>query len=199
MKTKNLLVSLVALTVLLFASTAMAQGTAAPNNALQAGQSALSFSVPSGGNPNTTAGGGGLFGLLFGDAGDEISLGTPALGYHYMFTNNLRGGIDLGLAMNMEGETAYNVLLAPRFNYYTSTVGTVAPYFFGGLRVGFSDDGNDLTDEETSIGAETGLGVEWFPVTRFSISGEVGLNLNLANPGFSFNLFTSGLAANIYF
>ncbi len=242
MKTRRLLATLLALFLVLSASTVMAQGR--PNtarNALRAGQSALSFGVPAGGNPYVAPSGttnnsglGGLTGVLLG-AGT-----SSALGYHYMFTNQLRVGLNLGLTIQgtdttapgsntAESATSFGLDIAPQANYYFGNMqGTVVPFWFGQVRLSTFSDGVDSTTgdateaadnanktfnprEQTTLSLQAGLGVEWFPVTRFSISGQVGLNLGLLNPTtvnqsgaqvdnkFGFNLFTSALAANIYF
>lgn len=240
MKTRHLLASVLALFLVLSASTAMAQGNSQPpRNALRAGQSALSFGVPAGGNPYVSPAGtsgnsglSGLGGLLLGSGS-----GT-ALGYHYMVTDRLRAGLNLGLTIqgtnttntqtnNTQSATAFGLDIAPQANYYwANNVGTVAPFLFGQVRLSTYSDGNDSTtgnvdnvdattsfnsQEQTTLSVQAGLGVEWFPVTRFSVSGQVGLNLGLLNPTtvnqsgqqvdnkFGFNLFTSSLAANIYF
>jgi hypothetical protein len=222
MKMRNLLALMIASALLVLSSTAMAQETTpqAPRNALRAGESALAFQVPSGGNPFVP--------------------GT--LGYHYMLTDSIRGGLNLGLnlasttvvpadpAADETSATQFGLNITPQLNYYTSTRGTVAPYFFGQLSLSTFSDGDDASsgdinevrdnddvtrfnaNEQTTLGAALGYGVEWFPVTRFSISGQVGLNLNIigrdqvdpgsgdvTEQGLGFNLFTSSLAANIYF
>ncbi len=229
MKAKHVLASLFATAVLLFASSATAQQQQAPRNALKAGESALSFQVPWGGNPYVSSDSSGS-GLLGGLASDSI------LGYHYMVTDNIRGGLNLGLNIvgtttevgdEAEDATAFGLTIAPQVNYYTRTRGTVAPYFFGLINFSTFRDGLDETTgdvdeaaddpelqfnprEQTTASIAAGLGVEWFPVTRFSISGQVGLNIGLlgatqveegaiVEQNFGLNLFTSALAANIYF
>jgi hypothetical protein len=225
MRIKHLLALLSASALLLLSSSAFAQQAQAPRNALSAGESALSFQVPWGGNPHVQGDTGALGGLggLAGLAGESV------LGYHYMLTDNIRGGLNLGLnvqsrSMGDEDATAFGLTLAPQINYYTSTRGTVAPYFFGQVLFSTFSDGLDQTtgdfdeaqddpelafsqEEQSRLRASLGYGVEWFPVTRFSISGQIGLNLNIlsqyddsgAEEGFGLNLFTSALAANIYF
>jgi hypothetical protein len=207
MSKKGLFGAMLATLMLLFAPTAMAQDGEAARNALRSGQSALSFATPSGGNP--------------------IVPGT--LGYHYMLADNMRLGVHLGLNMQAttvevgdeeESATALGLTLAPQLNYYTSTQGTVAPYFFGLLNLGIFSDGIDETtgdpdddenafnpQEQPTLNIAAGMGAEWFPVTRFSISGQVGLNIaalqqdqsETEKNDFGLNLFTSSLAANIYF
>ncbi|MFP4597040.1 MAG: hypothetical protein ACOC9J_01655 [Persicimonas sp.] len=245
MKKLTLVGLMTAALVLMLSSSAMAQGGEAANNALRSGQSALSFAVPSGGNPHVdreTASGEpaqGIFGIFGAGAGS-------VLGYHYMVTDQMRAGLNLGFTLSTstvktptadgfdeEDATAFGLTLAPQVNYYTSNRGTVAPYFFGQIDFSTFSDGSDSTSgnfdefvddddvtgfnpsEQSTLDLKAGMGVEWFPVTRFSISGQVGLNLALIgqdrpiseqNPengvverGLGVNLFTSSLAANIYF
>lgn len=230
MKKLTLVGLMTAALVLMFSSSAMAQGGEAPNNALKSGQSALSFGTPGGGNPHVSQRATGeidedeLFTSLFGNV-------SPMLGYHYMLADNMRLGVNLGLTVDSlspradgaDDSTAIGFDFAPQFNYYTSTRGTVAPYFFGILHFSTFSDGRDETtgdfdeaeddaemtfeaSEQSTLDLAAGVGVEWFPVTRFSISGQVGLNLALMQRdseaferGFGMNLFTSALAANIYF
>lgn len=218
MKTKHVLASLFAAALLLVGSSAMAQEA---HNALRAGQANLSFGVPSGGNPyftssaTPTSSAGGLGGLFSGLLGANAPGG--ALGYHYMFTDKVRGGLNLAFDLqDTDAATVWNLGLAPQVNYYFgNTKGTVAPFAFGQINFGIHDDGNDQTDEDPTLGIEGGMGVEWFPVPRFSISGRIGLNLGLlgvsttatdaqgntvsVDQNFGINLFTSSLAANIYF
>lgn len=232
MKAKHLLASLVAMLALLVGSSAMAQGAPeAPKNALKAGESALAFQFPFGGNPYVSSNSDSLGGLLGGLASDSV------LGYHYMLTDNIRGGLNVGLNVvgkttEVGGETqdatSFGLTLAPQINYYTRTRGTVAPYFFGLINFGTFSDGIDETTgdideatddpelnfnprEQTTASLAAGIGAEWFPVTRVSFSGQVGLNVGLlgatqiadggavVEPNFGLNLFTSSIAANIYF
>jgi hypothetical protein len=229
--------------LLVFSSSAMAQQAQAPRNALRAGESALSFQVPFGGNPyaegaGPSSGSGALGGLLTGLAGDSV------LGYHYMMTDNIRGGLNLGFNLTSttpksvdangdittgDGSTAFGLTIAPQLNYYPSTRGTVSMFYFGQVLFSTFSDGSDTTtgdfeeavndtektftpSESSVLNLAGGVGVEWFPVTRFSISGQVGLNVNILSPdeagaggaavterGIGLNLFTSALAANIYF
>lgn len=188
MKKSLLLLALFAMTTFAFSSSAFAQGVEAPNNALKAGQHSLSFSVPGGGNPY--AGG--------------------AFGYWMMLTPNVNLGLNVGLGLNPteglndDGEetTHYNwdLLLAPTLKYYPVTRGSVAMFYFGQLNFGISSTGGETNDP--GFGVAGGLGVEWFPVTRFSISGQAGLGIDIVRPNqepFGVGTFTSSLAANIYF
>ncbi|QDG54296.1 hypothetical protein FIV42_27185 [Persicimonas caeni] len=231
MKAKHMLASLIAIAALLLGSSAMAQDAPqAPKNALKAGESALAFQFPFGGNPYVSSDSSGLGGLL------GLSNGG-VLGYHYMLTDNIRGGLNLGLdvvgtttevAGETQDATSFGLTLAPQINYYTRTRGTVAPYFFGLINfstfsdgidetTGDIDEANDNADrtfnprEQTTASLAAGIGAEWFPVTRVSFSGQVGLNVGLlgatqvadggavVEPNFGLNLFTSSIAANIYF
>lgn len=188
---------------LLMSATAVAQDGDG-DNALSAGQSALSFTAPFGGNPYVPG----------------------ALGYHYMMADNMRLGINLDASLSNrdvggdETETDWDVGIAPQLNYYTNPESTVSPFFFGLANFGRSDVGGD---GDTRLNLAGGFGAEWFPVTRFSISGQVGLNLRLLgeedrttittinigddndldfgdeDENFGFELFTSSLAATIYF
>lgn len=189
MKKQLLLLAIFAMTTFAFSSSAFAQGERAPNNALSAGEHSLSFSVPGGGNPY--AGG--------------------AFGYWMMLSPNINLGLNVGLGIDpREGfdpdsgeETTnyfWNILLAPTLKYYPSTRGDVAMFYFGQLNFGIGGGAGETDDP--GFGIAGGLGVEWFPVTRFSISGQAGLGIDIVRPGlepFGVGTFTSALAANIYF
>lgn len=239
MKKRHVFAALLGTAVLLFSSLAVGQEQA--RNALKSGESALSFAAPSGGNPYIAS---EAPGDTTGIAEFLAQTGNRSvLGYHYMLTDNIRGGLNLGF--NVLGSTiqtpggddtdvtSIGVTVAPQVNYYFSTRGTVAPYFFGLFDFSTFSDGNDDTTgdfeeaqdddtlafnaaEQTTLDLQLGIGAEWFPVPRFSVSGQVGLNASLlptdrplgddpADPdayqdnSFGINLFTSRIAANIYF
>src|SRR5690554_2107140 len=188
MKKQLMLLAIFAMTTFAFSSSAFAQGERAPGNALSAGEHSLSFSVPGGGNPY--AGG--------------------AFGYWMMLTPNVNLGLNVGLGLDPRdgftdsGEETtdfyWNLLLAPTLKYYPSTRGNVAMFYFGQLNLGLGGGAGEFDDP--GFGIAGGLGAEWFPTTRFSISGQAGLGIDIVRPNqkpFGVGTFTSALAANIYF
>lgn len=184
MRKQLLLLAVFALTTFALSSSAFAQGVEAPNNALREGQHSLSFGVPGGGNPYASG----------------------AFGYGMMMAPNLHLGINVGLGLDPQeygGDTEWDwgVLLAPTMKYYPSTTAQVVPFGFGQLNFGIGGTAGETHDPE--LGIAGGVGVEWFPVTRFSISGQAGLGIDILRANdqkpFAVGTFTSNLAANIYF
>lgn len=185
---KNVLALLVISFVSLLGSQAFAQqefrADQAPN-ALAAGKHSLSFAVPGGGNPYATG----------------------AFGYWMMLTPEINFGINVGFGLDRQGNnvnddvtTNWDLLLAPALKFYTSRRSVVAPYYFAQLNLRLHDT-NGNTDPE--LGLAGGLGVEWFPVTNFSIGGHAGLGIDILRAGngepIAVGTFTSGLSAQIYF
>ncbi|MEL6547581.1 MAG: hypothetical protein AAFQ82_23360 [Myxococcota bacterium] len=169
---------------LLLPAAAMAQEapqqTAPRNgaNGLGDGRHSLSFSIPNGGN---------------GFAGG-------AAGYWIMF-GNLNVGFNVGLALDTGGDdTAYDILLAPTLRSYISSGGKVVPFWFGQVNLRLADNGAADTQE---LGVAGGIGVEWFPVPQFSVSGQVGLGVDIIRPDpldpIALGTFTSALTAQMYF
>lgn len=196
MKNRLMLLCLTALCVGLLSSNAMAQD--APRNALRAGSQSLAFGVPGGGNPYAS----GTF------------------GYWYMVTPKMNLGINVGLSIDPQlghdmsngdetTEVLWDFLLAPTLKFYGNTNGNVVPFGFGQLNLRLhnqwkSGPGTDTEGGDATFGIAGGMGVEWFVVTRFSISGQVGVGIDIVRAGdqnkpFALGTFTSGLAANIYF
>lgn len=146
-------------------------------NSLYDGASSLSFAVPNGGN----------------------GYASGAAGYWMMF-GNLNVGFNVGLALDTGGaDTAWDILLAPAVRSYWSTDGEVAPFWYGQLNLRLADNGATDTQE---LGIAGGLGVEWFVVENFSISGQVGLGIDILRPDpldpLALGTFTSALTAQIY-
>ncbi|MEM6532014.1 MAG: hypothetical protein AAF654_05290 [Myxococcota bacterium] len=147
-------------------------------NGLGDGRHSLSFSVPNGGN-----------GFAGGAAG------------YWIMAGNLNLGINVGLALDTGGdETSYDILLAPALRSYLYTNGKVAPFWFGQVNLRLADNGTADTQE---LGIAGGVGVEWFPVPQFSISGQIGLGVDIIRPDpldpVALGTFTSVLTAQIYF
>jgi hypothetical protein len=164
--------------VMLLASSAQAQDTAAPRNMLTQGSKSLSFSVPGGGNPYAAG----------------------AAGLWYMLTNEMNLGLNVGLGIDRAGGgTSFSLLLAPALRYYLMTDGVVAPFFFGQTNFLIANPAGP-GDTNFEWGIAGGLGAEWFPVRQFSISGQVGLGVDIVREGDEpgIGTFTSQLAANIY-
>lgn len=162
-----------------FASVAQAQDAA---NGLSAGAKSLSFSIPSGGN---------------GYAGN-------AAGLWMMMGPTMNLGINVGLSYaSSDAASPYALLLAPAIRMYMDTSSSVAPFYFGQLNllIANNDNGND-EDDAPEMSVAGGLGVEWFPVKAFSVSGHVGVGAKvLGQEGAPKTLgtFTSGLTAQMYF
>ncbi len=191
MMRKNVLALLAVVTVSLIGGQAFAQqelrADQAPN-ALAAGKHSLSFALPGGGNPY--AGG--------------------AFGYWMMLTPEINFGINVGLAVDRQGNTvnddvitSWDLLLAPTMKFYTSRRSVVAPYYFAQLNLRLNDSGAANSEVNTEMGLAGGIGVEWFPVTNFSVGGHAGLGLDIIRSGngepIAVGTFTSGLSAQIYF
>ncbi|MEO1481960.1 MAG: hypothetical protein AAFU77_07620 [Myxococcota bacterium] len=160
---------------LLVPSLALAQQ---PANGLGDGKHSLSFSIPDGDN----------------------GFAEGAVGY-WIMAGNLNLGINVGFALDTgTDDTAYDILLAPALRSYISTAGKVAPFWFGQLNLRLADVGGADTQE---LGVAGGLGVEWFPVPEFSVSGQVGLGVDIIRPDpldpVAIGTFTSALTAQIYF
>lgn len=164
--------------VALVASSEAAAEDLENKNALSDGMHSLSFGIPDGGNSNAA--------------------GTA--GYWVMF-GNLNVGFNVGLALDTgTDDTSFDILLAPTVRSYVSTDGVVCPFWFGQVNLRLADNGSDDTQE---LGVAAGVGAEWFPVPEFSISGQVGLGVDVIRPGdldpVALGSFTSELSAQIYF
>ncbi len=149
----------------------------AGENSLHDGAMSLSFAIPNGGN-----------GFASGAAGVWMMFGS------------LNVGFNVGLALDTGGaDTSWDILLAPTVRSYWFTDSQVAPFWFGQLNLRFADNGSTDTQE---LGIAGGLGVEWFVVDIFSISGQVGMGIDILRPDpldpLAFGTFTSALTAQLY-
>ncbi|MBB4637265.1 hypothetical protein [Longimicrobium terrae] len=132
-----------------------------------------------------------------------------------------RNSLDVDDDEGSSTNTQLNLSLGVRVRRYADPLGPVRPYILSGAYVfGIHQShgpGDDLgtTSRVVGVGGLGGLGVEWFPARRVSISGETGLRAQLSrqtletddsvnertahSTGLNLDTFTSGLAVQIYF
>lgn len=105
---------------------------------------------------------------------------------------------------------------------YANPTGQIVPFVSGevmgyGWRSGVDIDDGEASQETYTLGGSVrgGVGVEWFPVRRVSLSGSTGLGLTwtrqhsdsdgsgisteITENRFGFSTFSSGIAIQIYF
>ena len=112
--------------------------------------------------------------------------------------------------------TSTDFIFAPGLRYYTRIKSSTALYLLAQFNLRAFDDGDSNTSgdenpgggkvfnpaEAFQFGLLMGFGAEWFPVKRFSLSGEMGLDFSLARPGsqgFAMGTYLSSMSANFYF
>lgn len=146
----------------------------------------------------------GTWGLSLGVLGNNPYAGNTA-NISYFFSNQLNIGLSAGLRIEdgtdaLSGVGAgtgggdYGIVLAPMLRYYFPRGHRVTPYVFGKVNLAFSED----PPLEQYFGLEGGFGAEFFAYDYFSISGAIGMNINIADE-FGLGLFTSAMMANFYF
>ena len=127
------------------------------------GDRALSFSLPSGGGYG--------FGLRWMRS-DGRSLGldvTPSLDWRRNETDD-------------ESETTWALSIRPELRLYRGdAAGPVVPFAQYRLSVGYSSHTQDRYG--FGVGADVGIGVEWFPLEAMSVSGSTGLGLDYSRQG----------------
>ena len=100
--------------------------------------------------------------------------------------------------------------LRPTIKHYRPLYDQVAPFVFYQAHAGFSvwdrqeEIGSMMTQSTRSnsdLGIALGLGVDWFPFQRISLSGQTGLDLSYrSNPKlWSLKTFQTEVAALVYF
>jgi hypothetical protein len=106
------------------------------------------------------------------------------------------------------------VSVGPALKVYGGLGGAFLPYGYASLFAQFGSSKNGLLDQDNeerdhrALGAQLGLGVDWFPVSRVSIGGHVGVEAltgeNEPGPDIdeeftSFNTINSGIRVQFYF
>ena len=108
--------------------------------------------------------------------------------------------------------------IEPAMKIHTGGTGTFQPYTFASVFGGIDHVEIDDGDRETGLtskllGASLGAGLDWFPVSRVSIGGRVGVRgfystASLSEEmeeesedldGFSVSTFSSGILVNLFF
>ena len=104
--------------------------------------------------------------------------------------------------------------LSPTVKYYRPLHDRVAPFVFYQAHADFYnrrsdiDSGTQRTFTDSALGIALGLGAEWFPFQRISLSGQTGLDLsyryekprpNSSMWEWSLKTFQTELAALVYF
>lgn len=136
----------------------------------------------------------------------------------------LRAGIELGTALSRiededNEEHFTNFVVRPGVKLFSAADGTVRPFtslgaYAEGYRRRTVSEGvfeSDQVTQATEVGARVGVGVEWMPVSRLAIGGQVGVrggflretvrsgSLERELDGWSAGTFTSGLALSLFF
>jgi hypothetical protein len=160
--------------------------------------------------------------------------GTGSFGYWRMRSERMNLGWEIGLEANQswgrhesatgnestQSATGAVVTVGPRFRRYIETQHRVVPFVQTGASVGYSfgrseaeQDGSASREESGHSGlleGSLGLGAEWFPTSRVSVSGYTGMNTGVRYStrngsgdsssmwGLRAGTFTSGLSFRIY-
>lgn len=139
-----------------------------PPNSLQPGTWSLSFQAP-------------------GYSGG----GTADVGAWRMVSPRTNLGVSLGLGLTTEDRdgdvnpgTVHEATARLGLNVrrYMAPEREVTPFLLAGVagyasRARYQTPGRKLRERAYGASAEAGLGVEWFPVRRFSVAGSMGLSL----------------------
>jgi hypothetical protein len=183
---------------------------ALPRNSLQKGAWSLSFALPGSDRDGTL----GAWKMV----GPRTNLGV------FVGVGAIRsdGETDTPAGERETTETRTSLDVGVQARRYVTDPADVAPFLFGAVSVGTSrqerDDESayDSRMSGTQAGLSAGVGVEWFPVRRVSISGQTGFTVNaglsdgaqgLPDGGeatydgtfMGVGTFTSGLTLQIYF
>ena len=175
----------------------------------------------------------GVQSLSFNVTGD----GTGSFGYWRMRSERTNVGLEIGFGgeqtwstFNAESgnesdqsTTRVAVSVGPRFRRYTDVGQRVSPFVQTGASVGFgyqrsehspgSGGGGEVVQSGHSVelNGSLGIGAEWFPLSRVSLSGYTGVNAGAAYAtsktshssanGWRLRAgtFTTGLSFRIYF
>lgn len=153
----------------------------------------------------------------------------PTVGVYTFLSPTLQLGVELGasLAEVSDAETEssqeeWSVRVAPALKLFTAAEGSFRPYVFlspffelgqASEEVEFFDETVEIAVDTRTVGGELGFGVDWFPASRISIGGHVGLGGGLTNveadddfegesidlDGTFLSTFTSGVRVHLYF
>lgn len=157
-----------------------------------------------------------------------LSGGTSQAGVWKMVDDRTNVGVTVGLNVGV-GNAAlpsdalvatdeFTVRLGLGARRYAMVTKSVAPFVTGTLygsgshiKLSGEDEGPEQTVTTWGAGVLGGVGAEWFPVRRVSVSGTTGINLRYTRgtseasgrefkaDELSLGTFTSGLALQIYF
>ena len=192
-RTMLALFSLLTLLLTTAPSTLMAQS--------YSGGSSSGVSVGAGGPAALTP---GTWGLSLGVLGNNPYANNTA-NISYFATGQFNIGLSLGLRIENGddqlsnynpgvGGGEWSLALAPMIRYYIPRGHRVVPYIFAKANFAMSD----LPPLDQYFGLEGGLGAEFFAYDYFSVSGYIGMNINMIED-FGLGLFTSAMMANFYF
>ena len=185
----------ITLLALMIPSSLLAQGYTGGTPAPAANRSA-------GGAPAALSA--GTWGLSMGVLGNNPYANNTA-NISYFATGQFNIGLSLGLRIEEANDELSNytpgvgggnwsLALAPMIRYYIPRGHRVVPYVFAKANFAMSD----LPPLDQYFGLEGGFGAEFFPYDYFSVSGYIGLNINMIED-LGFGLFTSAMMANFYF
>jgi len=153
-----------------------------------AGSYGVSFSIPEGG--------GSSFGVR------KMISPTSNAGVNVQFGFRW---VDPGPVNAPDDKTRLTLGLSPDVRLYRGQTRPVVPFVEVSAQASYSEIGTEA--KIYGVGAGAGLGVEWFPTVRVSVSGSVGLNAgysSLNSPDdertiFSVGTARSNLMFNLYF
>lgn len=123
--------------------------------------------------------------------------GSGSFGYWKMRTERVNVGWEVRVSGSHSGDTAESeqerrdgsfsnagISVGPSFRRYWGADARVLPFFQSGIQVGYVfgsqeresslNQHAEFTDHGISLGGQLGLGVEWFPTARVSVSGFTG-------------------------
>ncbi|TVR66515.1 MAG: hypothetical protein EA422_01955 [Gemmatimonadales bacterium] len=107
---------------------------------------------------------------------------------------------------NDDDRSGLSLTLGPRAKWYLASVGSTAPFWYGGLDFGHVRDSREGRDDRTGrvLGLEAGFGVDWFPLDRVSLGGWTGVRLQderfpSDDTRTRLDTFTTGLRVHLYF
>ncbi len=141
--------------------------------------------------------------------------GGTGLGVRKMVSDRTNFGVDLTLDVDRrelengavsDERTSWIVGVNPDLRLYRSARGPVVPFIEVEARVQYGESNEDVSS--FGAGAGLGLGVEWFPLDRMSISGSTGLDVDYTRADApsdtssnrtSVRFFRSELTLNLYF
>ena len=188
-------------------------------NGLRKGRSSISFLTPL----LTTSG-------LAATRPDVLPLGK--LGFWHMVGERVNLGLNIGFSLNSgevevetsqglsspkrEERTSTQLDLSPVIRYYTRKNSEVALFFQGQLDFASLNDGDETTVndkdakgeltynelEDLTLAMSFGFGAEWFLAHYVSLSGHLGLGIDIFRQGyqgFAIQTYTSGLTMQFYF